>query len=826
MGSYPLHIIHSAIRGSWLQEINPKAIITGLYTDSRRIIHPEGGLFFAIQTSHRDGHVFIEMAYQKGIRHFVVHKHIDTSHYPDADFISVDHTLKALQSLATFHRLQFEKNQTNKLPVIGITGSNGKTIVKEWLYQLLHQKYNIVRSPKSYNSGIGVPLSVWQMEQKHTLAIFEAGISEKGEMDVLEQIIRPTISILTSIGDAHREGFKDSQEKLEEKAKLFRLADTAIIPFDLFQKLPSLSQKKCIRWGYDPQAELYILKRTDTENNTLLSLSWQGNAFEITLPFLDEASVQNALTCCCACLHLGIEIKELIPLLQHLKPVHLRLEVKKGQHFSTIINDSYSADLTSFDIAFHLLHQQRQHTKKTVILSDLVLPKEEAEESYQQLARMIVSYGIGKVIVVGKTAIDYLSKILPKETELISYENTRLLLKDINRLSFAGEAILIKGARSFELEKLIPFLEQQVHETVLEINMSGLLQNLKKIKSVLRPNVKTMAVVKAFGYGTGSFEIAGLLQAQGVDYLTVAFADEGVALRKAGITLPIMVMNAEAGSFDTLTTNLLEPEIFSFSMLDAFLEHLDKEGLSKYPVHIKIDTGMHRLGFTGEEWENLGKKLVTDLVDVKSVFSHLAASEDPNEDAFTKQQAQTFEEACRVIRKYVSSDFIRHLANSSGILRHPELQYDMVRVGIALYGFAGAKSNLQLEEVMTLRTTIAQIKKLMPGETVGYNRKGKITRPSMIATVRIGYADGYPRQLSNGVGKMILHGQEAPVIGTVCMDMTMLDVTEIPGVKEGDEVIVFGKARSLLLLAAESNTIPYEIMTGISQRVKRIYVEE
>ena len=826
MGSYPLHTINSVVRGKWLQERNANSQITTLYTDSRRIIQPEGGLFFALETTHRDGHAFIEMAYQKGIRHFVVHKHIDTSLYPDTDFIYVDHTLKALQSIATFHRLQFENNKANPLPVIGITGSNGKTIVKEWLYQLLHQKYNIVRSPKSYNSGIGVPLSVWQMEQKHTLAIFEAGISEKGEMDVLQQIIRPTISILTSIGDAHREGFKDTQEKLEEKAILFRLSDTVIIPFELYTKLPFLSQKKCIRWGHDPNSELCILKRTDKESTTSLSLSWHGNVFDITLPFLDEASVQNALTCCCTCLHLGIKINELIPLLLNLKPVHLRLEIKKGKHFSTIINDSYSADLTSFDIAFHLLQQQRQHVKKTVILSDLVLPKEDTEKSYHHLARMIISYGIQKVIAVGTKASVFLSKMLPKETELISYENTNLLLKDIYRLTFAGEAILIKGARSFELEKLIPFLEQQVHETVLEINMNALLQNLKKIKSLLKPEVKTMAVVKAFGYGTGSFEIAGLLQDQGVDYLTVAFADEGVALRKAGITLPIMVMNAETGTFDTLTTNLLEPEIFSFSMLDAFLDHLDKEGLSKYPVHIKIDTGMHRLGFAKEEWEALGEKLHTDLVDVKSVFSHLAAAEDSNEDDFTKKQAALFEEACTVIRKHVTSNFLRHLSNSSGILRHPEFQYEMVRAGIALYGFAGGRSHLQLEEVMTLRSTIAQIKKLLPGETVGYNRKGKINKPSLIATVRIGYADGYPRQLSNGIGKMVIRGQEAPVIGTVCMDMTMLDVTDIAGVKEGDEVIVFGKARSLSLLATESNTIPYEIMTGISQRVKRIYVGE
>ena len=780
-----------------------------------------------METGQRDGHAFIRMAYEKGIRNFIVHKEIDLSAYPDGNFILTEHTLKALQQLAAYHRNQFqEKDGSSSLPVIGITGSNGKTIVKEWLYQLLHHKFNIVRSPKSYNSGIGVPLSIWQIDEKHTLALIEAGISEKGEMDLLEKIIQPTICILTSIGDAHREGFRDLQEKLEEKALLFRSSDTVILPHHLYRQLPAIHKKNCITWGADPESNLHILKKIQESAATLIRVSWKGVAFDLKLPFQDEASIQNALTCCCVCLHLGISTDELASHLGQLRPVQLRLEIKRGLHQSTLINDSYSADLASFDIAFGLLQQQRQHKQKTVILSDLVLPKEEAEASYLQLSKMIVSYGISRVVAIGSSAPAFLSKMLPNDIELVCYNRTDDFLRQLHHFSFTDEAILIKGARSFELDKLIPFMEQQVHETVLEINMNALVQNLKKIRSTLNPGVKTMAVVKAFGYGTGSYEMANLLQEQGIDYLTVAFADEGVALRNAGITVPIMVMNAEPGTFDVLTNHLLEPELYSFSILDAFLKHLEKEGLAKYPVHIKIDTGMHRLGFEKAEWQVMAEKLKTDLVHVRSVFSHLAAAEDSSEDEFTKQQALAFEEACTIIHNQIKHNFLRHLSNSSGILRHQELQYDMVRAGIALYGFAGKSSTLELQEVMRLRTTIAQIKSLMPGETVGYNRKGKITRPSVIATIRIGYADGYPRQLSNGKGKMIVKGKEVPVIGNVCMDMTMLDITDVPGVKEGDEVLVFGKERSLSILATEADTIPYEIMTGISQRVKRVYIEE
>jgi alanine racemase len=821
MGVYPLHTIATVIRGTYLQKKNTAALITQLCTDSRRIVHPESALFFAIETNQRDGHGFLRMAYEKGIRHFVIHRSMDPAPYPEADLILVENTLAALQLLATYHRLQFPE-----LPVIGITGSNGKTIVKEWLYQLLHMQFQIVRSPKSYNSQIGVPFSLWQIESKHTLALIEAGISERGEMDKLATMIQPTIGVLTSLGDAHREGFNSREEKLQEKALLFQKTEVLILPESLLNQLSGTKSNTCITWGESDNSTLQVKKRILQDDSVLLLLSWHKQKFELLVPFTDEASLQNVLTCCCVCLQLGLSAEVLSTRIPQLKPVHLRLELKKGIHQCTILNDSYSADLTSFDIAFHFLSQQRQHQKKSVILSDLVLPREELEESYQQLAQMIGSYGIRKVVAIGTVAPNYLSRFLPAGTEFFCFDNTDSLIRQLHSLSFHQEALLIKGARSFELERLLPYLEERIHETVLEVNLPALSRNLKKIRSLLKPGVKTMAIVKAFGYGSGTYEIANLLEEQGVDYLAVAFADEGVALRKAGISLPIMVMNAEPQTFELITSYALEPELFSFGIFRAFYEHLEKEGCTNYPVHIKIDTGMHRLGFVKEEWGKVADMIQTDLLSVQSVFSHLVASEDPIADVFTKEQAQLFEEACSVLHHSVRSPFLRHLSNSSGILRHPELQYEMVRVGIAMYGITGNNTPVQLEEVLTLRSTVAQLKHIKPGDTVGYNRKGVVTRPSVIAIIRIGYADGFPRHLSNGIGKMLIRGKEAPVIGTVCMDMTMLDVTDIPDVQEGDAVLIFGKERSIHHLAVDAGTIPYEIMTGISERVKRVYIEE
>ncbi|MBU6158656.1 MAG: bifunctional UDP-N-acetylmuramoyl-tripeptide:D-alanyl-D-alanine ligase/alanine racemase [Bacteroidetes bacterium] len=835
MQQYSFHIIGDIVNGSILKDAVSDAPIEHLSTDSRKILHPATTLFFALKTPQGNGHSFIKNCYDKGVRYFIIKEKINTELYPDAGFILVENTLKALQQLAAHHRstlnpqpstsnLQTTTYNFQPPTVIAITGSNGKTMVKEWLYQLLHADYQIVRSPKSYNSQIGVPLSVWQMNATHNLAIFEAGISQKGEMEILSDIIQPTIGVFTFLGEAHQEGFHDLEEKFIEKSKLFQSASTIIYPSAHTGGYHfSGANKKLISWGKTENDELQVLHERRERDHTQLQLKWNANSFELDFPFTDKASIHNLLTCSCVCLHLGMSTELLAARIKNLEPVSLRLEIKKGIQGCTILNDAYTADISSLEIGLHLLLQQSQQ-RRTVILSDFIIPDHQKQSSYGVIADMLIKSGIQKVITIGEDTRHYLRPALPEIIHPYHFDNTEHLIQHLPQLHFFNEAILIKGARKFELENLMPLLEMQVHETMLEINLSAISRNLAHIRSRLNPDTKIMAVVKAFSYGSGSYEVARLLQYHRVDYLAVAFADEGITLRKAGIDLPIMVMNADRYSFDALTAYQLEPEIFSFEMLKQFSKHLEKEGLNAYPVHIKIDTGMHRLGFMNSEWDTLAKALSdSNLFSVRSLMSHLVASEDEHSDAFSLEQARLFESACNKIRKAIGYDFVRHLNNTSGILRHPSLQYEMVRLGIGLYG---VEKDSPLEQAIRFKTSIAQIKSLEAGETVGYNRKGVLTRPSRIATVRVGYADGFPRNLSNGKGFMILHGQKAPVMGNVCMDMTMLDVTDIIEAKEGDEVEIFGVHQSVTKLALQADTIAYEILTGISQRVKRVYFEE
>ena len=817
---YSIDTIARILPAAYLQQANTTDAIEHLQIDSRRIIHPQTTLFFALQTARRDGHNFLQECYHKGVRNFIVQKNIDVAGFTDANFLLVDDTLNALQHLASYHRSQF------KLPVIGITGSNGKTIVKEWLNQLLSDQFNIVRSPKSYNSQVGVPLSVWQMKEEHTLGIFEAGISQAGEMDRLQQIIQPAIGILTNIGEAHDDGFIDKQQKLNEKIKLFTNAEVLICSPEKWNTL-QLPGSNLFTWGKNNNNDLIIQTVRKQYTNTAIVFIYQNKEETISIPFIDDASIENAINCLSVCLYLQVSSEQLKEKFLQLRPVSLRLELKSGIHNTTILNDSYSADLSSFAIALNMLQQQQQHKNKTLILSDFSLNADQEAVTYASIAKLIQSHAINRLITVGEQSRYYLTKHIPSSIQTQSFASTQELADQLALLNFHNETILIKGARVFELDKIAQLLELKTHQTVLEINLSAIARNIKEYQKLLKPSTKIMAMVKAFSYGSGSYEIANLLQFLKADYLAVAFTDEGVELRKAGITLPIMVMNPEPVSFDALTEHNLEPELFSFSILNSFEEYLEKEAITDYPVHIKVDTGMHRLGFMKDELQQLCEHLKKkNYFTVQSVFSHLAASEDETEDAFTLQQATLFEEACNYIQVQIQYPFLRHLDNSNGTLRHPQLQYDMVRLGIGMYGISPSANQLKLEEALSLKTTIAQLKHLQPGETVGYNRKGIIHQPSVIATVRIGYADGYPRNLSNGKGFMLVNGRQAPVIGTVCMDMTMLDITMIEGVKEADEVIVFGKQLSINQLAQWSHTIPYEIMTGISQRVKRIYFEE
>ncbi|MEJ8816817.1 bifunctional UDP-N-acetylmuramoyl-tripeptide:D-alanyl-D-alanine ligase/alanine racemase [Lacibacter sp. H407] len=820
MSHYRIDRIAGILQAVCLQQADVTCNIEHLLIDSRRVIHPPTALFFALLTSRRDGHDYIKEAYSKGVRNFIVQKKITVDQFPEANILLVVDTLSALQRLTAYHRSQFN------IPVIGITGSNGKTIVKEWLYQLLSDHFTIIRSPKSYNSQVGVPLSVWQLQSHHTLAIFEAGVSQKGEMDKLEKIIQPTLGILTNIGEAHADGFADMQEKLNEKSILFLNASTLICSTEKLNGL-SFTHTNIISWGKETDNTIVLKNITKKITETSIDFTNGSVNDTIVIPFIDDASIENAITCLCVCAYLQIPFEEVREKFNQLRPVSLRLELKSGLHNTTIINDSYSADLSSFIIALNMLQQQWQHPGRTVILSDFQLTADQEPTVYASVAALIKSHFVKRLITVGEKTKQFLLPLIPASIEMFSFSSTAELLEQFASLSFHNETILIKGARVFELDRVAQLLEQKTHQTVLEINLTAIARNIKAHQQLLHPSTRIMAMVKAFSYGSGSYEIANLLQFMKADYLAVAFTDEGVDLRKAGITLPIMVMNPEPATFDVLVEQNLEPELFSFSILHAFEQYLEQEGINSYPVHLKIDTGMHRLGFMPEELPALCQQLTAkNTFTVQSVFSHLAASEDVNEDAFTLLQSKRFEDACAFIEIQLNYSFIRHLDNSSGTIRHPQLQYDMVRLGIGMYGISPVSGNLQLEEALRLKTTIAQIKILQPGETVGYNRKGIINRPSKIATVRIGYADGYPRNLSNGIGYMLANGQKAPVIGTICMDMTMLDVTDIPNVREGDEVIVFGPTLSVNDVAKQSQTIAYELMTGISQRVKRVYFEE
>ena len=793
--NYQLNHIASIIGA--VSPVKNDLTIEHLLLDSRRVYAPATSLFFALKGPRRDGHQFIAELYKRGVRAFVVTEVLDAAIFPEATFLLVKDTLTALQQLAAYHRKQFN------IPVIGITGSNGKTIVKEWLYQLLNEDFNIVRSPKSYNSQIGVPLSVWQMNEQNTLAIFEAGISQPGEMEKLQKIIQPTIGVLTNIGEAHSEGFKNEQQKTEEKKILF---SNAVVP-----------------------APLTIIKIDKNSASTIISAKHNADTITIEIPFIDDAAVQNAVTCWQVLLFLKIPYAVIQQRMKLLQQINMRLELKKGINNCAVINDSYSADLSSLNIALNFLDNQSAGTKKVVILSDFLQSGLADEELYKQIGSALQNHAVSKIIGIGEKISKFLPIGLAGSPVLQEYfSNTEVFIQHYRFSQFKEEIILVKGARVFEFEKIVQLLEQKVHQTVLEINLNALAHNLKEYQQILKPSTKVMAMVKAFAYGSGGAEIAGVLQYHKVDYLGVAYADEGVELRKAGITLPIMVMNPEVNAFEVIVENNLEPEIYSFELLHSFDSFLKAEGLQQYPVHIEIETGMNRLGFSVDDIEMLGNALLeSPSFKIQTCFSHLAGSEEKEQDVFTEQQAKKFEKAANELQEKLGYSFIKHIANSAAAIRHPQLQMDMVRLGIGLYGVDSADSHkLNLQTVATLKSTVAQLKKLKPGDSVSYNRKGIVNRDSVIATIRIGYADGYPRRLGNGTGKIWIKGILAPVIGTVCMDMIMIDVTDISDVQEGDDVIIFGSQLPVQQVAEWADTIPYEIMTGVSQRVKRVYYEE
>jgi alanine racemase len=811
--------IGEVIGGTFVTHHSEDRIDTLVY-DSRRVQQAASSLFFALKTPHNDGHKYITDVYEKGVRNFVVSEPVDPTGLTDATIIQVPDTLAALQSLAAFHRSRFS------IPVIGITGSNGKTIVKEWLYQLLQHQYNIVRSPKSYNSQLGVPLSVWQMNEQHTLGIFEAGISMPGEMSRLEKIIQPTIGILTNIGEAHDANFSSQEEKLQEKLKLFEHTQTVIGPYELLA--PRSASPEWFTWGTDPAATLQIRNIHKEDQGTVITASYKGVSSVIQIPFTDDASVQNAISCWCVLLYLNTEQDVTRRRFLQLHTVDMRLQLKQSINGCLVINDSYSADVTSLKIALDFLRQQSSGLKRTVILSEFFESGKTSKELYTEVAELLRLYEIRKAIVIGERISDAIRDQVNSSIAVEYYLSTEDFIREFKSSAFFNEIILIKGARRFGFERIAQLFEKKLHQTVLEINLNALAHNLKEYQQLLRPGTRVMAMVKAFSYGSGGAEIASVLQYHNTNYLGVAYADEGVELVKAGIRLPVMVMNAEESSFQSIVDYNLQPVIYSFDILSRFEAYLNEQGLSAYPVHLEIETGMNRLGFSLAETEKLARHIArTPLLVVQSVFSHLAASEDPVQDEFTRQQAQIFEQAISILKQHISYPFLKHISNSAAIVRHPSLQMDMVRLGIGLYGIEIDNDHLlDLQAVATLRSTIAQLKRVQKGGSVSYNRRGVVNRDSLIATIRIGYADGYSRQFSNGVGKVWVKGQLAPVIGTVCMDMTMIDVTDVNGVQEGDDVVIYGPQLPVQEVAGWIKTIPYELMTGVSQRVKRIYFHE
>ena len=814
---------------SWLSTnsvIKTPAHIAHLLTDSRRLIYPDTSLFFAITTGQNDGHLYVEELMQRGVFNFVVKTNFDTSAFPNANFLKVNDVLAALQIIATHHRAQFT------YPVIGITGSNGKTIVKEWLNQLLANRYHIIRSPRSYNSQIGVPLSVWEMEKKHQLAIFEAGISQKGEMEVLANMIQPTIGILTSIGTAHQEGFESEAEKRNEKWKLFQNAQVIIAPLselalDDNDVAHHSGYPSVITWCRSGAATLKIQSETIIQGHTHLQANYLGADLQLVVPFTDLISVNNTITCLLTLLHLQVPMSEIQEGINQLRHLDMRMQIKKGIQHCYILNDSYSNDVHSLQLALTYATQQAGALPITLILSDVAQFNQDAVQ-YDQLLQQLAVFPIKKLIAIGPHLAKALQKhkgLHNKGVHVISFDTTQQFIHQMDIYSFKEEFILIKGARVFELEKINELLQLQVHKTMAEINLTTLVDNYKKIKTVVGPKVKMMAMVKAFGYGSGSVEVARILQFHHVDYLSVAYADEGVALRQAGIHLPIMVMNVDETTFDTLVKYHMEPEIFSFTLYQQFNEYIKNQAISNFPIHIKLNTGMNRLGFDMDTIENLCDLLKSNSqLKVQTIFSHLSASGNKSLENFTHQQLNLFNTAAAKIETVLGYATLKHIANSDAILLDPIFHLDMVRLGIGLYGTS--QGPIDLAPVVQLTTTISQIRHLKKGDTVGYNRAGVLLRDSIIATVRLGYADGYSRHLGLGKGAMWLNGLLAPIVGDICMDMTMIDITDIPSVSEGDSVQVFGKNLAITQVAKWAGTIPYEILTSIGQRVKRIYISD
>lgn len=799
------------------------ANIDWLLTDSRSLCFPEETLFFALKTKRNDGHKYIEELYAKGVRNFVVTELPDTiKHCQGSNFLVVNDTLKALQRLAAKHREQFD------IPVIGITGSNGKTVVKEWIYQLVTPDKVVTRSPRSYNSQIGVPLSVWLMNEHTELGVFEAGISEMGEMEALQPIIRPTIGIITNIGGAHQENFASLQEKCMEKLQLFKDCDVLIYNGDneLISSCvsKSLFTAREIAWSTkDAERPLFIEQIEKDDTGTTIKYQYLGFLKEYRIPFIDDASIENSLNCLAAALYLMISPEKIAQRMSQLESVAMRLEVKEGKNGCLLINDSYNSDFASLDIALDFMARREENKgkKRTLILSDILESGQPGKLLYRQVADLVHNRGVDRIIGVGESISSNASRF---EMDKQFFRTTTELIESGVLNTLKNEIILVKGARAFHFDTVSDLLELKVHETILELNLSALVENLNYYRNKLKQETKMVCMVKASAYGAGYFEIAKTLEEHRVDYLAVAVADEGADLRKAGINASIIIMNPEMTAFKTMFDYRLEPEVYSFHLLNVLIRAAEREGVSNFPIHIKIDTGMHRLGFDPKDMEKLKDRLHRQSAVIpRSVFSHLVGSDSARLDTFTHRQVELFEKASSELQEGFNHKILRHICNTAGIERFPSAQFDMVRLGIGLYGI-DPFTNKILNNVSTLKSTILQIHDVEADETVGYGRKGILHRKSRIAAIPIGYADGLDRHLGNGKGYCLVNGQKAFYVGNICMDVSMIDVTDIE-CKEGDKVIIFGDSLPVTILSDLLDTIPYEILTSVSDRVKRVYYQ-
>lgn len=788
--------------------------------DSRSVSRPESVLFFALQGANHDGHDYVGQLYEKGVRSFVVsERRPEFTLLKDACFLEVNDTLEALQHLAQYHREHIQAE------VVGITGSNGKTVVKEWLYQLLADEESVYRSPRSYNSQVGVPLSLLGIGKDIQTAIIEAGISKPGEMARLEWMIRPEIGIFTHLGDAHGENFESLQQKLEEKSVLFRDCKCVVgRQGEAMRYIASVLRQEAVLlvWGEEEELPVKVRVKSVGLEGREVNVRYGQQEFDVKIPFADEASFENSMNALCVLLYKNIDPAVIAERIRGLQPVAMRMEIKEGINHCVLINDYYNSDAASFQLALNTLAMQDAGREKVVILSDFVDTGTEERALYREVAALLRKANVTTLIGVGEQISSCKAYFLLPQCRF--YKDTDSFLKQENRDRFRNQVILIKGARKFRFEYIAGFLQKQSHSTVLEVDLDAMVHNLNYFRSLTPPETMIAVMVKAFSYGSGAGEVASLLQYQGVNYLMVAFADEGVELRAAGISIPIGVMNPEPEAFDNMIEFNLEPEIYSLELLAAFDQALERHGIERYPVHLKLNTGMNRSGLNPEEIPALLDffKVKRNVV-IRSMFSHLAGSDEAVHDDYTRQQIDSFIRMTGEVQSCFDYKIIRHILNSAGIERFSEYSFDMVRLGIGLHGISAVGA--PLKPVSSFKTYIVAIRSVKGSETVGYGRRGVLQRDSRIAVIPVGYADGLNRHLSRGVGEMLVRGKRVPVVGNICMDACMLDVTDTDA-RVGDEVEIFGKHIPVTEVAEKLGTIPYEVLTSVSHRVKRIYFKE